>query len=447
MRRDAVVVGAVNVVGGLLFGWVAVGVSTGVGVLWPCMYALPGEAAWGRALLQSAVNFGAAAAAVCGGGLAARIGLKAELTVAGLLSCCCMFSAAASTYAAQLCARLVTGLGMGLITQAAPQYVAAAAQALPDSDAGTLGALFQVAITFGILLASIASYVALGDHRDDPESAYCTAHTGEDLAARNWQLFAPAAAAAAAFTLLSVAVPPEPRAPQRGKHGQAVATPRRTWILGAMGCVALQLTGINAVMFYSAQFFALAGYAHVVFGSVCVMAWNFVTTLIALRYVNSFGRRPLMVTALGLIVASITLFAPASYLAASGTLSVGVCFVLLATYILGFELGPGTLFWIYLNEVTPQGSLLFPVANAGQWVGTIVVTFTFPPLQALLGPWVFWVFLPPALGAFVFHWRCLPETKDAASQARARRLLAAKDTPWNVWAAPPQEQGAPGFGL
>eukprot|EP01065_Artemidia_motanka_P025739 TRINITY_DN30700_c0_g1_i1.p1 TRINITY_DN30700_c0_g1~~TRINITY_DN30700_c0_g1_i1.p1 ORF type:complete len:458 (+),score=120.76 TRINITY_DN30700_c0_g1_i1:50-1375(+) len=421
-------VGAVNVLGGLLFGWVAIGVNTGVGVLWPCLYGIPGEDSWTRAALQTVVNVGGAAGAVSGGAVAEMMGLRRELIMAALLSATCFFSSGATSIAAQMAIRFVTGFGVGLVSQAAPQYVGAAA---PEGTAGKLGTLFQVAVTLGIVLASVASAAVVGEERED---AFCQNRDSAHLHGVSRLLFNPPAGLACALAALAVTLPDRGVVPS--SQGPA-PTPSRTWILGGMGCVALQLTGINAVMFYSRQFFELAGYEHQTFGSVCVMTWNFLTTLVALSCVDRFGRRPLMITALTLIFVSILCLAPASHLAAAGPspLWAYVCFFLLGVYILGFELGPGSLFWVYLIEVTPQGSRLFPVANAGQWTLTIMVTFGFPPLQAAMGPWVFWIFLLPAAAALAFHARCLPETKTPAAQAKARRLLAAKEGPWSVWAA------------
>ena len=52
-----------------------------------------------------------------------------------------------------------------------------------------------------------------------------------------------------------------------------------------MMAIAQQATGINAVMFYAPKFLALGGVQLKMLGSVAVMFWNFVTTLLAMYLV------------------------------------------------------------------------------------------------------------------------------------------------------------------
>eukprot|EP00662_Eupelagonemidae_sp_cell21_P052942 gene52942-38916_t len=168
-----------------------------------------------------------------------------------------------------------------------------------------------------------------------------------------------------------------------------------------MGCVALQLTGINAVMFYSGKFFDAAHYEHKVLGSVLVMAWNFVATIFAIGLVDRFGRRGLMNLGLLLIAVSITLLTPMDEWVHDDSVKAVLCFM-----------GPGCLFWVYLPEVAPEGCPLLPVANGLQWLFTLLVTFAFPGMQNAMQGY----------------------TSGARNQRAAKAMLAG-DGPWSAAAA------------
>eukprot|EP00756_Hemistasia_phaeocysticola_P006372 Hpha_TRINITY_DN13795_c0_g2::TRINITY_DN13795_c0_g2_i1::g.142822::m.142822 len=229
---------------------------------------------------------------------------------------------------------------------------------------------------------------------------------GRPRSARSWRprlcLMGMFLAAPRTCLLLSFFIEESPMwVPKQASDREDVAakepTPVRTWIIGVMGCVALQLTGISAVMFYSGKFFDAANYQHKVFGGVMVMGWNFITTLIALVLVNRFGRRGLMLRGLFLIAVSICLLTPMDEWIHNDTAKAAMCFACLGLYILGFEIGPGCLFWVYLPELAPAGSPLFAFCNSLQWLFTLLVTFLFPPLQEAVGGYVFWFFAVPAL--------------------------------------------------
>eukprot|EP00756_Hemistasia_phaeocysticola_P006374 Hpha_TRINITY_DN13795_c1_g1::TRINITY_DN13795_c1_g1_i1::g.142825::m.142825/K08137/galP; MFS transporter, SP family, galactose:H+ symporter len=461
----ACLTGMVNILGGLTFGWTAIGASSAAAMLWPCMYN--SDNSWKNSGLVAFINVGATMGSLGGGYVWQRLGFKKSLALGSILACTAAWSMFAYDYGQQMAARFVTGVGIGIISSTAPAYVNQMSERYFDSDdsptgkiGGRLGCLFQVAVTFGIFLANFAGYFLLGEHRDDGSlfnddgSGFCNEYEVSDphwYRNQNTFLFVPGCGLSALTLLLSFIMEESPLWVQNDGYQQAsdaegkfesevVAkepTSTRTWILGVMGCVALQLTGINAVMFYSGKFFDAANYKHKVFGSVLVMAWNFISTLIALVLVNKFGRRGLMLRGLFLVAVSITLLTPMDEWIHNDSAKAAMCFGCLGVYILGFEMGPGCLFWVYLPELAPPGSPLFAFCNALQWVFTLIVTFVFPPLQEAVGGYVFWFFAAPALVSFVFHVFCLPETGGSdprKAQMYAKDMLrnTSGDKAWNV---------------
>lgn len=440
----------VNILGGLIFGVCAVGINTGLSVLWPCAYNLTptGDHTWEIAALLSAVNIGAMVGALSGGEIAGRIGPKWTMFVGGLLATTTVFSMFANTYVTQFIARVVTGLGVGMTSSVCGAYVSEMA---PASRRGFLGTLFQVFITVGILAANIICYFVLGDNRDFKVDDYCVAlaakGTLQTLALeRSRTIMIAAVAIPGLFTLLvfSPFVPESfayTRANADDSKDELLDKPKATigelfrakrpLMIAIMGAVALQLTGINAVMFYCSSFLDQAKVSQKVLGTVIIMAWNFVTTLVALFLSDRAGRRLLLLPCLAVITLSMLGLGLLVVFRTDSTPS-SLAFVLLGLYILGFEAGPGCLFWVICNEVFPEhiAQKGFSFVNFVQWSFTLIVTFCFPPLQSALGGWVFWFFGVPGIISTGFMLFCLPETRGKAKRDITLELSSPN---WVVW--------------
>ena len=82
-----------------------------------------------------------------------------------------LLSSVAPVYTAQACARVLTGVGVGMIMSSVPVYIAEMA---PANRRGTLQALFQVCVTLQILSGNVAGYYILGvSHRQPLEQYSC----------------------------------------------------------------------------------------------------------------------------------------------------------------------------------------------------------------------------------------------------------------------------------
>ncbi|KNH06405.1 sugar transporter family protein [Perkinsela sp. CCAP 1560/4] len=426
----------VNVLGGLLLGFGAIGINTALGPLYTCCFKLLPEAqySWQLACLIASVNVGAALGAVFGGTFSDHYGRKPTMVIGGVFCFASVFSLFWNSYYWHLASRVVTGLGVGLTSSTCGSYVSEMA---PSRKRGSLGTLYQVFITVGIFLASLVSYVVLGADRDLPSDEYCQAlsTTGVLASAKVRILTGIFLSIALVFTAFT-ASPLTPESNSWIARKDALRRrPKKSFLLLFSAsrplaiCVAnacaLQLTGINAVMFYCAKFLEASNVSQKILGTVCIMFWNFVTTLISLALSDRAGRRKLLVPSVMTLTLSmflLTVVVRCAPFMDRVTCSV-ISFLLLAIYIAAFEIGPGTLFWVVCNEVFPEelSQLGFGFINALQWGFTLLVTFTFPSLQNTLGPYVFLIFGVP--GAFItaFLYLCLPETKQ-----RSRASIAAE---------------------
>eukprot|EP00993_Chasmostoma_nieuportense_P007687 NODE_950_length_1747_cov_31.094444_g890_i0.p1 GENE.NODE_950_length_1747_cov_31.094444_g890_i0~~NODE_950_length_1747_cov_31.094444_g890_i0.p1 ORF type:complete len:566 (-),score=138.73 NODE_950_length_1747_cov_31.094444_g890_i0:48-1610(-) len=205
--------------------------------------------------------------------------------------------------------------------------------------------------------------------------------------------------------------------------------------IGVLLALLLQFSGINAVIFYSGSFFEAAGVSAKALGAIFVMGWNFLSTLLALVLVDRLGRRWLLLPSLYLLFIALMAMALVNTYVTHPPTKAGACFVLLACVLTGFEVGPGSLFWIVAAEVFPPNLIVkgFVICNSVGWIACILVTLCFPALHLLLGNNVFYIFGVPGLAMTLFLTLVLPETK-GLSKAQITSLLA--NTGWvTFWAA------------
>jgi len=142
----------------------------------------------------------------------------------------------------------------------------------------------------------------------------------------------------------------------------------------------LQLTGINAIMYFGPKIIESAGFNNPNMLNIVIGAWNFVTTFIAAALVDRVPRKYLIsvgtaVMALALLVTGICL-SPVVPEGLGRTIGVGIGLIF---FIAGFEGGVGCLFWILANEVFDKeireaGATM---SNVFQWGFNLIVSSFF----------------------------------------------------------------------
>ena len=188
---------------------------------------------------------------------------------------------------------------------------------------------------------------------------------------------------------------------------------RKPLAIAVFDAIALQLTGMYALMFYCHKFLEQGHINQKFLGTLGIMAWNWASTFISLSLVERAGRRKLLIPSMCVLSIAIFSMPLAIVLGKGAAHGVFFLFFLLFLYIAAYEVGPGVLFWVICAEVFPHdiAQMGFAFVNCLQWILMVVVTFLFPPLQKLFGGWVFGIFFIPSLISTVFFYFCLPETK------------------------------------
>lgn len=462
------------ILGGSIFGYVLIGISSAALTIWRCYYGLAArneENQWWIGALFAVINVGGLPYGLVAGNVMEAFGRKKTVTAGGVVIFVgTLLSAVAPTYSAQACARVLTGVGVGMIMSSVPVYIAEMA---PKHRRGTLQALFQVCVTLQILAGNVAGYYILGPHRDLLPQEYCPMHTTAEIALKNLILLAPGMLLALIVIIVGATIMPESEAwsgyvqPESekdfadgdestklcntdagyggyedGEKGNALAAdedaveiPRS--ILGLLKCpqsliaaymmaLAQQATGINAVMFYAPKFLALGGVELKMLGSVCVMFWNFITTVLAMFLVDKVGRRTLLLPSMFFMAISLLSMGPIYAGIHEGYLSSIWCFVPLLVFVTGFEVGPGTLFGVILNEIFPEEVLPFgaPIVGTSSGIFALITTVIFPPLELKLGTGVFGIFGIITAIVWVYLLVFLPETRGLTRKEISRKVTS-----------------------
>lgn len=429
--------------GGLLFGydWVVIGGAKPFYELYFHLDA-PSLAGWA----MSCALVGCLVGALSSGPMSNHLGRKRLLTLAALAFAISSIGVgSASSFAAFVSWRIVGGFAIGLASGISPVYIA---EISPAALRGRLVSLNQLAIVFGILLAQIVNWLIA---RPVPPNA--SAH--EILISWNGQwgwrwMFAVTAIPSFLFLIATFFVPESPRwLAIRGRSQQALevlnrlggakyaagvleelsssvqgaghAAPKRelfaprvlrVLVLGCALAVLQQWCGINVIFNYAQEIFSAAGYqlSDILFNIVVTGAVNAAFTLVALFTIDRFGRRVLLLTG---ITGLLLIYA-----------ALGICYelrlqgkpmlILVVLAIASYAMSLAPVTWVVISEIFPnriRGAAM-SIAIAMLWIACFVLTYTFPLLNAHLGPaGTFWSYGIICLAGWLFLYVRLPETK------------------------------------
>lgn len=195
---------------------------------------------------------------------------------------------------------------------------------------------------------------------------------------------------------------------------------RMPLIISLVVMLSQQLSGINAVIFFSTDIFKSAGLAENValYATIGMGTINVIMTIISLVLVEKAGRKTLHLiglTGLNLVCILLTVFLALkdsvgwfSYLSAA----------LVYIYIIFFASGPGSIPWFLVSELFGQGarSIATSIAVTVNWGANSLVGIAFLPLEGILGPYVFLVFSGLLTLFAVFTYFKVPETKNKSSE-------------------------------
>jgi sugar porter (SP) family MFS transporter len=183
-----------------------------------------------------------------------------------------------------------------------------------------------------------------------------------------------------------------------------------------------QLAGINALIYYTADIFKMAGAERTsaLLQSVIIGLTNLIFTMIAMSVIDRFGRKQLLLIGAVGLAGCLGLTAWAFYTGVGGRLVL----LSLLGYIAFFAFSQGAVIWVYISEIFPnrvraRGQAL---GSFTHWFWAAVVSWTFPIIAEASGAAAFAFFALMMVLQFVLVWRFLPETKGVSLEAIQRTL-------------------------
>ncbi|SDJ83389.1 MFS transporter, sugar porter (SP) family [Catalinimonas alkaloidigena] len=385
---------------------------------------------WQHGLTVSIALMGTVVGALFGGIPSDKLGRQKTLFwIAVFYLVSALGSALATDWYLFLSFRFLGGLGVGASSVAAPLYISEIA---PPASRGRLVALFQFNVVFGILMAYLSNALIGG-------------HGPSDW---RWML-GMEAIPAILFQVLVLFVPESPRwlILKRNEVARAreilskidpvhaeqevaailntaeldVKTPAEPFFskryrlpitLAVLFAMFNQLSGINAIIYYAPRIFGMTGLGteSALLSTAGIGLINFLSTLLALNFIDRFGRRALMKIGSWGLIATLGLVAYAFFTETFGYWVPIYLFV----YIAFFAFSQGAVIWVFISEIFPNRVRAYGQALGSftHWLLAAIVSFAFPVVTETLGGGVtFSIFCGMMILQLLFVWKMMPETK------------------------------------
>lgn len=383
-------------------------------------------------LTVSIALIGTVIGSLLGGIPSDKLGRKKTLYIIALLYLISSLGTALSfNWYGFLVFRLLGGLGVGASSVTAPIYIS---EISPAAKRGKLVGLFQFNVVLGIVVSYLSNYLIglTGDH--------------------SWRLMLGIQAVpSAVFLLLLRYIPESPRwlIMKKGKVEEArkifflidpltadkiisdiqrVETEEKSLLskdalfsktfktpvmLAVLFAVFNQVSGINAIIYYSPRIFEMTGLGRSssLLSTVGLGMINFIFTLLAMNFIDRIGRKTLMLIGSVGLIATLGMVSYAFYAHSFSAFAVPVSLLI---YIAFFAFSQGAVIWVFISEIFPnrvraKGQTL---GSTTHWAMAAIIAFSFPSLAEKAGGGnTFLFFCLMMFLQLVFVWKLMPETK------------------------------------
>lgn len=419
-------------VGGLLFGYDTAVISGAIGFMRSFYQLSDIMTGW----VASCALLGCIAGAMYSGKLSDRAGRKNVLMLSAVLfTISSIGTAMAPSLWFFVLFRIIGGMGIGIASMLSPMYISEMA---PAPVRGRLISVFQLGIVTGILVIYFVNAYIAGIHNEAWNIS-----TG-------WRwMFGSGIIPSVIFILLLITVPESPRwlASQK-KQSEALAilslingnkaaqqeldsineslkdeAPfslaslkgsklKKALITGILLAVFSQFTGINAIMYYAPEIFKSTGTGtdSAFIQTILVGIINVAFTLVAIKYVDSWGRKKLLLSGISGMTVCLFIVGLTFYTQQQGYLVL----IAILGYIAFFAMSLGPLTFVVIAEIFPTKSraTAMSIATFFLWLAVFLVSQTFPILIGSIGSaYTFWLYTLISVLAFLFIRKYIPETK------------------------------------
>jgi sugar porter (SP) family MFS transporter len=333
--------------------------------------------------------------------------------------------------------RFIGGLSIGASSVVAPIYISEIA---PPKYRGRMGISFQLNIVLGILIAYVSNYFISGIPDD-----------------WRWMLGIVAIPAVFFFVLLFF-TPETPRwlilhkgdiegakkiiaytDPDVDKEVKEIIQSKTDLngvvdkffskkfklpiLLAFLFALFNQVSGINAIIYYSPRIFAMTGLGEqsALLSSAGIGLVNLVFTILGWFFIDRFGRKVLMyIGSVGYIL-SLSLIAFSFFNQSFANVPIYIF-----AFIAAHAIGQGSVIWVFISEIFPNSVRASGMAWGclTHWVLAAIVANTFPFFSEAFGGGIIFSFFGAMMVLqLLFVWRMMPETKGVSLENLQKQLL------------------------
>lgn len=445
----------VSAMGGLLFGydWVVIGGAKPFYEVFFDISTIPSLQGWA----MSSALIGCVFGAMLAGTLADKYGRKWLLIASAVLFIVSAYGTGATdSFINFIIFRIIGGIGIGLASTLSPLYIA---EVSPAEYRGRLVSINQLTIVIGILAAQVINLWIAEPVAGNSGAEILNSWNGQQ--GWRWMFWAELIPAVAFFGLMLL-VPESPRFLAKLRKSQdalkvlskigGIEYARKeldsitatlhhnlnkkvnfkdlldtkvspVLLIGIVLAIFQQWCGINIIFNYAQEVFQAAGYnVNDLFLNIVITGGvNLAFTFVAMRTVDKWGRRSLMLLGSGGLAIIYVLMGSMYYFQVTGWPV--LLMVVAAIAIYAMSLAPIT--WVILSEIFPNRirGLAMSLATLSLWIASFILTFTFPILNSVFGAYgTFWVYSGICIAGFLFIKAKLPETKNKSLEEIEKEL-------------------------
>lgn len=392
-----------------------------------------------QGLLTTTAVLGQMVGALGAGVLADRIGRqRCMVLITAGYAVFALAGAASPSMPMLVCARLLIGLTVGVSVVVIPVYVAESA---PAKVRGSLLAAYQLTTVSGVVLGYLVGYLMADAHNwrailglasvpaavllvlvlrlpDSPR--WYLLNNRVDDARRALRGIYPSASTAdidAEVAAIQQAVGEETSG-GAGRIWEMVRPPyrRATLFVVALGFL-IQITGINAIVYYSPRLFGamgFTGYVALLGLPALVQVIGLAAVIAAMVLVDKVGRKPILLSGITMMIVADLILVGVFGSGGLGGASLVFGFTAIVLFIVGFDFGFGTMAWVFAGESFPSrlrslGSSAMLTSSLA--ANAVIAAGFLTMLNDLGGAGTFAVFALLAAVSFAMIYRFAPETK------------------------------------
>lgn len=394
---------------------------------------------------------GSIAGVAMGGVISDTFGRKRTLLVsATLFAVSSVWCAIASDFDHLVYARMIGGVGIGIVSIVSPLYISEISVA---QYRGRMVSLYQLAVTVGFLGAYLVNFALLSYSKtgaEDLNSPWLSLIFHEQV----WRsMLGMAAIPSMLFFVIIFFIPESPRwliLKKREEKSFAILKNiygsdqmakyelnetksvlgnenKANWrdllkpgitkavLIGAAIAILGQFMGVNAVLYYGPSIFESSGLSgdDSLFYQVIVGLVNVLTTILAVFIIDKVGRKKLVYFGVSGMIISLLLIA--GYFTKGSELGIPSVFLLICflAYVFFCAISISAVIWVLLSEMYPikVRGLAMSIAGFTLWFGTYLIGQLTPwLLKNLTSAGTFILFAVMCIPYMYIIWKLVPET-------------------------------------